>query len=148
MTRVNFVLTLYLLHLRCRNLSANEVMGLAVRPAPYWKKQCVVQAELVIDVSNHRERVSAGDEVLLDYDCSFSTYACEASGAVLENHVSGCNASAKVHPAILDNSRKSIAVGSYVRNLAGHMHDVGIARIWHEVNLAGAGKQAEVSSVT
>ena len=70
---------------------------------PYLKRQCVVQAELVIDVSNHRERVGAGDEVLLDYDCSFSTYAFETPGAALENHVTRRDSSGKVHRTILDN---------------------------------------------
>jgi len=43
------------------------------------KNQCVGQAELVIDVSNHGERVGACDEVLLDYDCSSSTCPFESA---------------------------------------------------------------------
>ena len=115
---------------------------------PYLKRQCVVQAELVIDVSNHRERVGAGDEVLLDYDCSFSTYAFETPGAALENHVSGRDASAKVHPAILDNCRKTIAVGSYVRDFAGHNYDARIVGVRLKINLAGAAERSDVSPVT
>ena len=69
---------------------------------PYLKNQCVVRL-LVVDISNHRERVGAGDEVLLDYDCSFSTYAFETPGAALENHVARRDSSGKVHRTILDN---------------------------------------------
>jgi len=77
--------------------------GVAASPL---ENQCVGQAELVIDVSNQGERVSARDEVLLDYDCGSSTCPFETTSAALEHHVSGRDSSSKVHPAILDNCRK------------------------------------------
>jgi hypothetical protein len=40
MTRVNFVLTLYLLHLGCRNLSVNESYGAGYAASPYLKTVC------------------------------------------------------------------------------------------------------------
>jgi hypothetical protein len=81
-----------------------------------------MKAELVIDVSNHREGVGARDEVLLDDDCSTSACSYETASAALKHHVSGRDSGAEVHPAILDNYRKAIAVGSHIRNFAG---DVG-----------------------
>src|SRR6185369_1325576 len=107
-----------------------------VATSPYLKNQCVVQAELVIDVSNHGERVCARDEVLLDDDRSSSAHSCETAGAALEHHVAGRDASSKVHLTILDNCRKAIAVGSYIRDFAGHAHDVRIVGVRHEVDLA------------
>src|SRR5215212_7980065 len=105
-------------------------------------------AELVIDISNHGELVGARDEVLLDYDCSFSTYSFETASAALEHHVSGRDSSSKVHPTILDNCRKTIAVGGYIRNFTGHMHDVRVVGVRQELNLAGITEQSQVSSVT
>lgn len=81
----------------------------------------MVKAELVIDGSNHRERVRAGNEVLLNYDCSSSTCSGETASAVLEHHVAGSDSSAKVHRTILDDCRQAIAVSGYVSNLSGRM---------------------------
>src|SRR6185503_8346208 len=105
-------------------------------------------AELVIDVSNHGERVGAGDEVLLNDDCSFSANSFEPASAALEHHVSGRDSGSKVHPTILDNCRKTIAIGRYIRNFAGHMDDVRVVGVRHELNLAGTGEQSQVSPVT
>ena len=106
-----------------------------------------VYSILVIDVPDHSERVGASDEVLHDYDCSFSACSFETAGAALEHHVSGCDAGAKVHPTILDNCRKTIAVGSYIRDFAGRMGDVRVG-VRQELNRAGTGEQSEVSFVT
>src|SRR5215212_11987995 len=105
-------------------------------------------AELVIDISNHGELVGARDEVLHDYDCSFSTYSFETASAALKHHVSSRDSSSKVHPTILDNCRKTIAVGSYIRNFAGHMHDIRVVCVRHELKLAGTAEQSQVSPVT
>src|SRR5262245_9318682 len=112
------------------------------------KNQCVGHAELVIDVSNHGERVGACDEVLLDHDCSSSTCSFETASAALEHHVSGRDSSSKVHPTILDNCRKTIAVGSCIRNFAGRMRDVRVVGVRQELNRAGTGEQSQVSPVT
>jgi hypothetical protein len=114
---------------------------------PYLKNQCVDQAELVIDVSNHGEGVGPRDEVLLDYDCSSSTCSFKTASAALEHHVSGCDSSSQVHPTVLDNCRKTIAVGSHIRNFTGHMHNVRVVGVRQEFNLAGTGEQSQVSPV-
>ena len=115
---------------------------------PYLKDQSVDPAELVIDFSNHGERVGAGDEVLLDYDCSASSYSFETAGAALKHHVSGRDSGSKVHPAILNNYRKTIAIGSNIRNFAGNMHDVRVVGVRDELNPARTGEQSQVSPVT
>jgi len=97
---------------------------------------------LVIDVSDHGERVGARNEVLLDYDCSFSTGSFETASATLKHHVSRRDSSCKVHPAILDNCRKTIAVRGYVRNFAGRMRDVRVVGVGQEQNPAAAGEQS------
>ena len=117
-------------------------------PPALLENQCVGQAELVIDVSNHGELVRARDEVLHDYDCSFSTYSFETASSALEYHVSGRDSGSKVHPTILDHCRKTIAVGSYIRNFAGHMHDVRVVGVRQELNLAGTAEQSQVGAVT
>ena len=119
--------------------------GLALPPA-LLENQCVGQAELVIDVSNQGERVGTCDEVLLDYDCGSSTCSFEAASAALEHHVSGRDSSSKVHPTILDNCRKTIAVGSYIRNFAGRMRNVRVVGVRQELDLSGTTEQSEVSS--
>src|SRR5262245_25700409 len=48
-------------------------------------------------------------------------------------------ASSKVHPTILDNCRKTIAVGSCIRNFAGRMRDVRVVGVRQELNRAGTG---------
>src|ERR1051326_286922 len=121
--------------------------GLALRAPAYLKNQCVGQAELVIDVPNHGECVGARDEVLHDYDCSFSTCPFETAGATLEDHVAGRDSRCKIHSTILDNCRKSIAVGSYVRNFAGGTRDVRVGGVRQELNFAGAAEHSEVSAV-
>src|SRR5215213_2455292 len=154
MTRVFFVLTLFSLHLRCEIMWTRHQLDYAlngkgpVLPPALLEKTVCGQAESVIDITDHGERVRARDEVLLDDDCSFSTYACETAGPVLKDHVSGRDSCAQVHPAILDNCRKTIAVGSYVRNLTGHNHDVWVARVRHEVNPASTAERSKVSPVT
>ena len=110
--------------------------------------ECPELGELVIDVSDHRERVSARDEVLLDHDCGFAACAFETAGAALEHHVSGRDSGGKVHRTILDNCGQTIAVGSYIRNFAGRMRDVRVVGVGQEQNPAAAGEQSEVSSVT
>ncbi len=104
--------------------------------------------ELVVDVSNHRERVGACDEVLFDYDCGSSTCSFETASAALEHHVSGRDSGPKVHRTILDNRRKTIAVRGYIRNFAGWMRDVRVVGVRYELYLAGAGERSQVSSVT
>ena len=124
-----------------------ELKGWRWPPALLERTVCG-QAGLEIDVSNHGERVGACDEVLLDHDCGFPTYAFETPRAALKHHVSGRDSRAKVHPAILDNRRKSIAIGSYVRNFAGHDHDVRVVGVRHEINLAGTAERSQVSPIT
>src|SRR5215510_10456443 len=114
----------------------------------YLKKQCVDQAESVIDVSNHGERVGSRDKVLLDYNRSSSTCTFETPGAALEHHVSGRDSSSQVHPTILDDCRKTIAVSSYIRNFPGHVHDKRVVGVRHEINLAGTGEQSQMCPIT
>jgi len=85
---------------------------------------------------------------LLDYDCGSSACSCETASAVLEHHVSSRDSSSKVHRAFFDDCRKTIAVGSHVRNIACRMRDVRIAGVGDELNRAGTGEQSEVSAVT
>ena len=63
------------------------------RHQPYLKDQCVRQAGLVIDASNHRELVGARHEVLHDYDRRSSTHSFKTTSAALEDHVSGRDSS-------------------------------------------------------
>jgi len=117
------------------------------RPTVAPLKKQSVEADLVVDVSDHGERVGAGDEVLHDDDCCFSTYSLKTAGAALEHHVSGRDSSSKIHTTILDNCRKTIAVGTDVRNFAGHKHDVRVIGVRHELNLATTTEQSQVSPV-
>lgn len=70
---------------------------------PAYLKTNVLAGELVVDGSEHGERVRARDEVLLYYDGSFSTCSFETAGAALEHHVAGGDSGSKVHRSILDN---------------------------------------------
>jgi len=121
--------------------------GLVLPPA-YLKNQCVVQAELVVDVSNHGEGVRAGDEVLLDYDCSSSACSFETASAALKYHVASRDSGSKVHRTILDNRGKTIAVGCYIRHIACRMRDVRVVGVRDELNLAVTAKQSQMSPIT
>src|SRR6185295_1019734 len=54
----------------------------------------------------------------------------------------------KVHRTILDNCRKTIAVGSYISNVSCRVRDVRVVGVRQELNHAVTGEQSEVSRVT
>src|SRR5687768_18374888 len=87
--------------------AVDQVKRAGVAAGPRLKVTVLGEGELEVDVSQQGERVSAGDEVLLDDDGSFATRVCETAGAVLEDHVSRRDAGSQVHRTLFDNCRKT-----------------------------------------